>query len=268
MFFSVVDSRTLLALQRAYSTLANSSSSSTPLVPPSQTIFVNTKRTDIDKTGYTFKLARLAYPFMGHLFAEDWDDIERSARPVIFHRVLLADRTSAEQGAQSFDFSSDVVSQHIEASENDVTKSKSRNEKDVMRGMTIEATDKRLSFAPAFALPVLEGWAQPLHEGALTILGTQESEKGRRKAVTYVSTQGRRVGPRLRNEDHNALVRELRKLGAAQKWDVYVVELGGEESSSWKEHVSAAAQSSVCPYHSFVGITLTEKFAGDAQRIW
>ncbi|THH04651.1 hypothetical protein EW145_g5369, partial [Phellinidium pouzarii] len=66
--------------------------------------------------------------------------------------------------------------------------------------------------------------------------------------VTYVSTQGRRstgAGARLREDDHTVLVRELQKVGAAQGWDVHVIELGSENPTAWVDHVRAAAQSSV-----------------------
>ncbi|KAL5523055.1 hypothetical protein ACEPAF_1322 [Sanghuangporus sanghuang] len=242
---NLVDKYTFLALHRAYATLADPSS--TPLVPPSQTIFANTKRLAIDETGYSLKLARIAYPFMGHLFAEEWDDLERSTRPMIFDRVLLADRTAAEHGAQSFDFTADVVSPHNkekDAKERVATKAGKKDKaKAVLRGVTIEATDKRLSFAPAFALPARPDWAKPIREGALTIPTPAGSEK--RRAIMYFSNQGSRTGPKLRDVDHESLVRELERLGTVQKWDVHIVELAGEDASSWADHVRAAAQSSV-----------------------
>ena len=183
---------------------------------------------------------------MGHLFAEEWDDLERTTRPMIFDRVLLADRTAAEHGAQSFDFGSDVVSQHREdEAEQGISTKAGKKDKAaaVFRGVTIEATDKRLSFAPAFALPASPEWAKPIREGALTIPTPPGSEK--RRAIAYFSNQGSRLGPKLRDVDHESLVRELEKLGAAQKWDIHVIELDGDDPTTWAQHVRAAAQSSV-----------------------
>ncbi|EJC99377.1 uncharacterized protein FOMMEDRAFT_160990 [Fomitiporia mediterranea MF3/22] len=246
----LLDNQTFLALHRAYATLAESDTTSPPLVPPSLSLFPNAKRTEIDESGYSLRLARLAFPFMGHLFAEDWIDYERSNRPVIFDRILLADRAAAEHAAQAFDFGTEViVSPHLDRDrEEEVNRELTKGNKKGVRisGMTIEATDKRLSFAPAFALPAREDWAAPIREAALSLPSPKVGSE-KRRAVTYVSTQGRRMGPRLRNDDHDALVRELKKLGSSQKWDVHIIEIGGDggEPTPWVEHIRAAAQSSI-----------------------
>ncbi|KAI5119879.1 hypothetical protein M0805_008550 [Coniferiporia weirii] len=239
---SLVDNQTLLALHRAYATL---SEPSTPFLAPARTVLANTKREVLNMTGYELKLARAAFPYMVHLFAEDWDDLERSGRPALFERILLADRTAAELSAHAFDFAADVVAPR-EPSGDDDSAQKKKDNKNRKAGTTIEATDKRLAFAPAFALPARLDWAEPLRVGALSLPASPGAAQ--RRAVTYVSTQMRRgagAGARLREDDHVILVRELQKLGAAQGWDIHVVELGGSNPTTWVDHVRAAAQSSV-----------------------
>ena len=71
--------------------------------------------------------------------------------------------------------------------------------------------------------------------------------------MTYVSTQARSIGePQLREADHENLLRELRKAGEANGFDVYVVELGSERIEgavgTWRNLVSAAVRSSVSPF--------------------
>lgn len=240
----------MLALHRAYASVAEYSPDKQTLLPPARTIFANLKKLDTNQTGYDLKLARLAFPYMAHLFAEDWDDLERSARPALFDRVLLSDRISAEHSAISFDFVSGVVKPPSPEVDNAaVTKSKGKNPALPFVTTTIEATDKRLSFAPPFALPARADWAAPLRAGALTI--PTRAGASQRKAITYVSTQSRRggvsstSGVRLREQDHEGLVTALRELGTSQGWDIHVIELDGPDATGWADSVRAAAQSSV-----------------------
>ena len=99
----------------------------------------------------------------------------------------------------------------------------------------------------------------------LDVFGLADDPKAR--VVTYVSTQHRRSGPRLRATDHSALVAELQKLVRDQGrgWALEVVELGDGVNGAprvdldandileadkgrvtlWPDHVRATLKSSV-----------------------
>ncbi|THH03466.1 hypothetical protein EW145_g6229, partial [Phellinidium pouzarii] len=160
---SLIDNQTLVAFHRAYATLADPSDLA-PILPPARTIFTNTKKLALSQTGYDLKLSRIAFPYMVHLFSEDWDDFERSARPMLFDRILLVDRVAAELASQAFDFSADVVSPRARVDIGaDATQRRNKKANKFQKSaMAIEATDKRLPFAPAFAFPVRPDWAEPL----------------------------------------------------------------------------------------------------------
>lgn len=200
---------------------------------------------------------------MSHLFAEDWDDFERTRRPVFLDRVLLADRVAALAGVEKgFEFKDIKVDLDMGAGEiggggngdgdavtTTIKSARKNKEAEEPVAMHIEATDKHISFASAFALPAPRHWFQPIRESLLDFLAlTRQQSKQAKKSVTYVSTQGRSTWegkyPRLRDEDHAMLVDELRKTGNMRGWDVHVIELG-DEGTPWVEQVRAAVESSV-----------------------
>lgn len=206
---------------------------------------------------------------MGHIYAEDWDDLERAARPLFFDRVVLADRVSAVYGARAWDMDKEVRV-HVPTVRTSEQDSEERNQKEKrqrdvqMHTVSLQPTDRSLAIAPAFAFPAPTNWFSQIRRTLLDVFGLTDDPKAR--VVTYVSTQHRASGPRLRASDHTALVAELQKLVAEQGrgWALEVVELGdgvngaprvendshlmleGEESvSSWPAHVRAALRSSV-----------------------
>ncbi|KAH8113857.1 hypothetical protein DFH11DRAFT_1878110 [Phellopilus nigrolimitatus] len=234
-----IDSYTLLALHRAHA--AASSSPTSTLPPPDRTIFANTARSAVSETGYALAFARAAFPYMVHLFAEDWADLALTARPAFLDRVLLADRVAAEHGAQAFDFAHELVAPLQAAGS--VGDEKQKNGKAGVAATPIEATDKRLAFSPAFALPARANWATPVRAGvqALLLPPLPAGARRPRKALTYVAGGA----AHLRDEDHAALARALRRLGDTHGWDVHVVERERGGTAGWAELVRAAAQSSV-----------------------
>ena len=251
-------------MQRAYSALGADRSS---LPPPDRTIFANTKKIELNSTGYDLKLARAARPYMGHIYAEDWEDLERAARPLFFDRVVLADRVSAVHGARAWDMDKEVRV-HIPAppaQEQDRNR-KDKRQRDVqMHTVSLQPTDRSLAIAPAFAFPAPTNWFSQIRRTMLDVFGLADDPKAR--VVTYVSTQHRRSGPRLRATDHSALVAELQKLVRDQGrgWALEVVELGDGVNGAprvdldandileadkgrvtlWPDHVRAALKSSV-----------------------
>lgn len=276
---SAIDEHTFLALHRAHASLSAQPGTHPMSFSPSQTIFTALPTSANASSGYPLTLARATHPSGTHLFAQDWSDLARSARSFVFDRVLVADRGAAERGVMaSFDFGlvaegGNVVVPavgHDALDEGTNTNGKNK-EKDSEKGSEmvrsqLEALDKQLSFAPAFALSAPVDWASPILEGARTIaramhfLPPSSSTSGssgwglggkskslRNKSITYVSTQNRertrgKEGPRLREEDHARLVKELRKMAEGMGWRVFVVELG---ETSDAEVIGAAAASSV-----------------------
>ena len=260
-----ITNETFLAFYRAYSTLSPPVQTKSGPLPPSQIILPNVPRDSLSETAYypSYQLSRIAFPFLNHIFSEDFTDFGKTERPIILDQVLLADRVAAESGTQTFDFSADVKAPFSEEDEVAIDGKKSKKTKkkeyEIREATLIEPIDKRLPFASAFALPAPRNWVSPLSAGAL-ILPTPQSltthakkSKKARKAVTYVSTQARSIRePQLREADHENLLRELRKAGEANGFDVYVVELGSERIEgavgTWRNLVSAAVRSSVSPF--------------------
>lgn len=270
----VIDNHTFIALHRAYASLAPSpllsslANSAAPQkqtqkqTPPSQTIFTTLPASSLRLTGYPLALARAAFPGTAHLFEGDWADLARASQAIVFERVLIAERAAAERGAMGFDFGEGIVVPGASSSSSSSSNEKENQKKDGKKEMvktSIEATDKRLSFAPAFALPAPADWASPILAGAELIarslrlpslpssppsgssLFSLSGGKGKKKGVTYVSTQ-KQGGARLREGDHQALVRELRRVAEGAGWHLYVVELGETGES---EVVGSVAASSV-----------------------
>lgn len=231
-----VDNYTFPALYRTYSVLELAR---TPLPPPDRTYFVNLKNNDSFTSGYARHLARAALPSMNIFYSEDWDDYERSARPFFFDRVILADRVAALHAAPTFDFSSVDVRFDTKVPPNGIPSTSQ---------VTIEAPDKHLPFAPPFAFPASTEWFSPVRQSLLEALSLKDNSTVKtHRGVTYISTQGLRDGPRLRENDHAQLIRELEKLTTSQGWELHVVLLDDRRSSVsvWKELATAAVSSNV-----------------------
>lgn len=264
---SVIDNQTMLALHRAYASVAEYAPDphQNTMLPPARTIFANLKYGDLsnNNAGYDINLSRLAFPYMTYLYADDWTDLDRTGRPVVFETVLIADRRSAEvglgvgEGEGGFDFGGVRVLLREEDEEGDsenLKTVKANGNKAKERALvrtTIEETDRRLWFAPAFALPARADWAAPLVESVSELFGSSSNSKTKTKTgvrgVTYVSTQslpgGRGGGARLKDADHEALVKALKELsGSGNDVHVHVVELG---KTGWAEAARAGVESRV-----------------------
>ncbi|KLO09006.1 hypothetical protein SCHPADRAFT_922465 [Schizopora paradoxa] len=231
-----VDNYTLPSLYRAYSVLELLR---TPLPPPERTYFVNVKNKDSFVTGYSRHLARAALSSMNIFYSEDWDDYERASRPLFFDRVILADRVAALHASQTYDFNSVDVRIRT-ASHPDKAPAWSR--------VAIEAPDKHLTFAPPFAFPASAEWFSPVRQSLIEALSLKNNSTVKaHRGVTYVSTQGLREGPRLRENDHAQLIRELEKLTTSQGWDLHVVLMDDYRNpvTVWKELAVAAVSSNI-----------------------
>ena len=148
--------------------------------------------------------------------------------------------------------------------------------------MEILPTDKRLPFAPAFALPATTGWWLHARSALLDLFSLPRDEielnskpqqhnsrrglefaaaldlkplnskarslfsgKRDKKTIMYVSAQRHAVGPRLTETDHERLVNELRKIKESMGVEVFVVDMDGLVGRGWKEGVRAALRSNV-----------------------
>ena len=149
--------------------------------------------------------------------------------------------------------------------------------------MEILPTDKRLSFAPAFALPTTTGWWLHARSALLDLFSLPRDEsrveansklqhnsrrglkfaaaldlkplnskarslfsgKKVKKTIMYVSAQRRAVGPRLAETDHERLVNELRRIRESMGVEVFVVDMDGLVGRGWREGVRAALRSNV-----------------------
>jgi hypothetical protein len=276
-----IDSYTLISLHRAYTTLSiiSTLSSPPPPPPPTHTHIHTTRNPDRHLTHHPshLHLAHALFPFMGHLYADDWDDLERMGRGVYFGRVVLGDRRAGRgwrgDGGGGYD-------------------ERSEKGKGKLDGFKTQEEDKRLAFAPAFTLPAPPGWWLPARNTLLDLFdlprdsthawswswvpfgswfefGSGADAKTKRRGVTYVSVQSRAEhegggggggrGPWVREADHDLLVRGLERLGREVGVDVWVVdaeggaggsvdeEVGGKRQGrgEWKEGVKAALQSNV-----------------------
>ncbi|KAA1472566.1 hypothetical protein DENSPDRAFT_838882 [Dentipellis sp. KUC8613] len=213
------DARTILALQRLYSTLNDSS---TPLSPPHRLVFpsvptfsdkkpdpddgaIPRRRSSVGIHPYTFKAA---YPSLaGALFSEDYDDFVGMNTPVMFDRLVIADRgASARRGG------------------------------DWARPFTDMQADV--------------AWFEPARRAMEDALALGEAERGRAglgKEVTYLVNQrglgldaGVRPAGRLRDEDHKALLEALKGL---RRSGVHVNVI--EETTPWAERMRAVVRSAV-----------------------
>ncbi|KAG5641730.1 hypothetical protein DXG03_004321 [Asterophora parasitica] len=98
-------------------------------------------------------------------------------------------------------------------------------------------------FLPAFDLPGSRHWWEPIRR-TLTAYFGEESIKKAKKTVTYIHRQSEHTGMRLRDEDHQALVQALKKLGRRYGYDVHVVSSQFDETG-WTERMDAIVKSTV-----------------------
>lgn len=175
---------------RAYSSLDQSikSTGQTILPPPRRMIFTHTpedKWRDYAKMNQW--IFHAAFPSASMEYLEDWKDRSETMRPWFFDRVVFGDRAAA------------------------------------MRGKAFVATERYAS--TAFELPGSAKWFEPVRSNVVEFAGMDKNTgQGTidKPVITYISRQGwgRRM---LREEDHNVLVKALKRLEQTHGYEVNIV---------------------------------------------
>lgn len=223
------DNSTLISLWRTYSSLDPSIDAfgRTILQPPRRLLFpkipvFSDPRPDPDDTdfvrtrsltGFHPYLAKAAFPSLGIMYQADWDGYQSMEVPFIFERVVISDRRAA-------------------ATESDLIP----------------------ALAPPFeSIGASEYWFEPIRRTLMMHLNLEEEigKKGKKKVVTYLSTQDESSGPNLREADHNALIRALQKMGRRYGYEINVV----SSTTPWNERMTAIVKSTVCKWPCLEGFS-------------
>ncbi|KAG6831203.1 hypothetical protein H0H87_005919 [Tephrocybe sp. NHM501043] len=97
------------------------------------------------------------------------------------------------------------------------------------------------AFSPAFDLPGTRHWWEPVRHTLLSFLNEPPTKK---KVVTYIHRQSEPTGVRVRREDHDALVKALKKMEKNYGYEVHIVSSVFDETN-WVERMSAVVKSTV-----------------------
>ncbi|TFK49178.1 hypothetical protein OE88DRAFT_1703601 [Heliocybe sulcata] len=224
------DNNTLISLWRAYSSLDTSlpPSGQSTLPPPLRLIYPTVptysdhqrhpESYDLlitrprSRQGLHPFLHKSAFPTLGVWYAEDWDDLRKTAAPFLLERVVLMDKSAAQrEGVES--------------------------------GLP--------TWAGAFTrMRASEHWFAPVRRTMAGYLGVdlddegiwQAKKKGKAKhVITYITRQGEEQGPRLRAQDHQLLVDALRGLEKHYGYEVHVI----SRETEWNERMSAILRSTI-----------------------
>jgi hypothetical protein len=233
----MLDNHTLLSLWRTYTSLDQSidSRGRTSLPPPRRLIFpsipyFSEPRHDPDnitnprsrsKTGIDDLAAKAAFPTLAIMHREDWNDFAQMQIPFVLERVVVADRSAAARVSGS-----------------------------------------QPVFSPPFQdMVASKHWWQPVRRLMLGFLQLPDESKSKSAAatevtkpvVTYFSTQGKGSGPRLKDEDHNLLVKTLKTFQRTSGYEVNIV----SANAPWMDRMKILVRSTVC-YLLFVSIIKLE----------
>ncbi|OBZ67356.1 hypothetical protein A0H81_12672 [Grifola frondosa] len=192
-------------------------------------------------------LPKAVLPTLGIWYSEDWQDLAQMEVPWLLERVVVADRGAAERGRSQWAPSGGAAG--------DMKKRAAGDE-----GEPAWA-------APFIGLKAADDWWAPVHASLARYLHIEEREadaaqasrslwgKKTKKAaaakpvVSYVSMQDEPAGagPRLRDEDHEGLVRGLDALlkeGVLK--EVHVLKGNGSVTGTeWEDRMRAISRSSV-----------------------
>lgn len=98
------------------------------------------------------------------------------------------------------------------------------------------------ALASAFQLSASQNWWEPVRQTLMSYFG--EPDEKSKKVVTYLHRQGEETGVKLREEDHQALLRALSKMGQKDGYEVHVVSSRTDETE-WNQKLDALAKSTV-----------------------
>ncbi|KAJ7081682.1 hypothetical protein C8R43DRAFT_1052552 [Mycena crocata] len=211
---------TLLALWRIYSALDPDMGpeGTTKLTPPRRLMYPyygfftdpNPEHADVTTrrqrvvNGIHPELVKAAFPALTVMYYPDWEDYHMMEVPFVIERLVVADRTAAQRGIQGHE--------------------------------------------PVYASPfktegLSEYWFEPIRRTLATYFDVY-GEKALKNVVTYVHRQTQTHGLRLSDDDHNALVDALEKMGRDYGYEVHVVS-NIDDEMSWSERLRAIVRSTV-----------------------
>lgn len=155
-------------------------------------------------------VVRASFPSLTMSFKDDWIDRAEMARPFVFDRVLLADRSAAM--------------------------------------LSLNYRRYQRTAASAFGLPGSANWWMPIRNNVIQFAGLDPKVGGgtsSKPVITYISRQnwGRRM---LRPQDHERLVDKLLELERDYGYEVNIV---SAEKMSRVEQIQLAARTTVCHEH-------------------
>lgn len=211
---------TLFSLWRTHSSL-NASTSPDLFRPPRRLFFPNIPtlqgiRPEVNvrpilrryrsDSGFHPYLPKAAFPMLGLMYKEDWEDYALMEVPFLFERLVVADFGAAGRA-------------------------------------TNDLPPFALSLV---GLAASKEWWEPIRQNLAKFLRVnhraQNPNGGKEKTiVTYISRQNARSGPKLRRADHVALVSALEQLHGSDDFEVHIVSSEGR----WIERMSAVAQSTI-----------------------
>lgn len=216
----LTDNSTLLALWRAYSSMDPliDASGQTTLSLPHRLIFPHNRfftdaNPDFDKylirrrrvdTGFHPYTAKAAFPHLTVQYFEDWEDYEKMAVPFVFERLVVADRQPAQNAVE--------VGQP--------------------------------PFASALRLQTSPHWWEPIRRNMAQFLGSYDVSSTAKRVVTYLHSQSEPNSLKLSNEDHEALVTALRKMGKDLGYEIQIVS-SQTADTDWTTRMLAMVKSSV-----------------------
>lgn len=174
-------------------------------------------------------MLKAAFPSLTVLYQNDWEDFHKIGAPYVLERVVVADREAA------------AVEAHRRARVGEVP------------GWAGVFLENQQSNHNRHAGGLGEGWMEPVRESLVEYfgLGGQWAGKRTKKVVTYVHRQNANAGGlRLDYADHEALVRELKKLESDRALggcEVHVVSSSSrpDRMTGWTDRMRAIVQSSV-----------------------
>ncbi|KAG2032542.1 hypothetical protein BDR03DRAFT_1002563 [Suillus americanus] len=196
---------TLFSLWRTHSSL-NTSTPLDPFRPPRRLFFPNIPRykgirPDLSgpiirrqrsDSGFHSYLPKAAFPSLGLMYKEDWEDYALMEVPFVFERLVVADFGAAARSA------------------NDVPP----------------------FALPLVGLDASKEWWEPIRQNLAKFLHVDHraqnlNSEQEKTVVTYISRQDATTGSRLRRADHDALVNALETLHESNDFEVNIVSSEG-----------------------------------------
>jgi hypothetical protein len=100
------------------------------------------------------------------------------------------------------------------------------------------------AFAPSMTLEGSPYWWEPIRRALAGYYDLKEGAATSKPVVTYLHRQGEANGPRLRDNDHELLLRALRNMARANGYELNVVSTLTSETA-WDAKMSSIVRSSV-----------------------